>query len=59
MEEEKITPNKEELQRRQKLLLDELVKVSEQLIKIKQDELHVDLKSQIDLLELKKRISHE
>jgi len=57
MEEKKKTTNKEELQHRQRVLLDELTKVSEQLIEIMKDELYRDLKTQIELLDLKKKIS--
>lgn len=51
--------NKEELKRRQKVLLDELIKISEELILAKQKELHRDIDNKISFLEIKKRISHE
>lgn len=53
-----IVTKREELQRRQKVLLEELIRISAELISIKQDELHYDMNIQISLLELKKRISY-
>jgi len=50
------TERKSELKNRQKTLMESLIKISDELIRIKSEELHRDMDTQIQLLEIKRKL---